>query len=191
MKMSLLEKVREVCSQATRGVTDLRDALGSAIASYKPQSELAESRTAVLKDFTKDMDEAVETMRCINGRVILDPSGLWNSLKFYLMLRKMPLKKIEQVSPLAEYAMQGLEEGVHEFADRLASDGFLDQYRPIVRGNLIGQASGAMREAIRGNPMVSSLTRVYCTKNMVDQAAKPIMKYVEEDRELWKRVHSM
>lgn len=178
--MDLTKKVRNACWQATHDVNELRDNLKSAIESYEPQSETAEERTSVLEQFSNDMDEAVSTMQNINDLVLVNPTGYLEGIKFSRIVSQIPVEKLEYVSRLAQYAMQGLDMGVHQFADMFASGYYKDGQSAI--DNMRRKADNFMEYAIEGNPMLDSLARVLCTKNMVDEAAEPVMKYITREK---------
>jgi hypothetical protein len=141
------------------------------------------------------MDEAVKTMQNVHGLVLINPNAdsdstwykpwtkladLYRALEFSSVVSKIPVKKLEDVSRLAQYAMQGLEKGVHEFADKVASVHIEDRLG-VVEGIRM-QGANYMEYALNGGSKLESLDRVCCTKNMVDEAAEPVMKYIEGKR---------
>ena len=193
--MNLTKKVREACWQATHDITELRDALESAVSSYRSQSETAEERTSFLEYFTKDMDEAVTTMQNVHGLVLINPNAgsdstwykpwtkladLYRALEFSSVVSKISVEKLGYISRLAQYAMQGLEKGVHEFADKVASVHIQDESGVIAGVKM--QGANYMEYAINGGSMLPSLARVCSTKNMVDEVAEPVMKYTKEGK---------
>jgi len=208
--MDLAKEVRDACWNATHEVAELRTAVDSAVdsvlASYGQQSEgedrrLGDMRLMLRHGFTMPMHFAVATLQDMHELVLVHP-GSTESVKWYnpwswirytmavgdfnRIVSSISVEELNEAGFFARSAMEGLEQGVHCFAELIASDRF-DDAREALRGHRGGIIHGTADaefayRIIPKDPELKPVIDTYKAAMWIDYAAKPVRYDISKRR---------